>query len=268
MRLGRVAAAIVVASCGTLLVGPIAPARAAVDGSRIGYFQSTVTGSINQRLTVTAMCPAGQKVVSLGAFGTHITSLRPTTNFDGAVASGVATNGTSLSAVAGCVRAEVVQDVTQITLRVRSRTVGLRQDVQSCPAGRFAFGGGGGFTGSPSGGMSVSRVTPDGRGWAFAGFVDVASATTEIDVQCAPDDGTTFLVTATAFSSGAGFKTAEAVCPEPYFAFSGGAQVLGSNGTPADFPIVESQPGSRASWRVTGIPPAGGSIVAVARCIL
>jgi hypothetical protein len=268
MKLFRTAAVMVAAAAGTVFVGPTAPAAAAVSGERIQYVGATATGTFGQHLNVTAMCVSGRKVVSLGAFGTTITSLRPTPNLDGATVTAIVAFGSSVTVIAGCVDPADVAGVLHVELRIHGKVGGFRDGVQRCPAAMYAFGGGGGFTSADSNGMSADVVTSDGTGWEYAGMAFHSDDSTEVDLQCLPNDGTTFLVSAGVAGTGL-LQTVRAVCPAPYFAYSGGAYTANPDGSPAaNGFVIESQPTNGATWEVTGAAPAGGKVVAVTRCTL
>ncbi len=270
MKVSRIAAATVVAVGGMLFAGPIAPAAAAVSGGQIHYVSATVSGTFGQHLSATVFCPAGQNVVSLGATGTTITSLRPTGNWDGATATALVSYGTSVKVIAGCVPSAEVAGVTHIELRVHDTTPGFRDAIQRCPAGMYGFGGGGGFSDGDSNGMSANLVTADGKGWEYAGDAVNSSDVTDVDVQCAPDNGSTFLVSGGVAGDGQ-FHVADASCPAGYFVLSGGAYIANPDGSPSDSGfITESEIafGPTWAWQVDGVAPVGGKVVAVARCTL
>lgn len=271
MKLRRIAAATVIAVGGTLFGGPPAPAAAAVSGADIHYYSTTVSGSFGQHLNATVMCPAGENVVSLGASGgATINSLRPTPNFDGATVVAVLVYATSVKVIAGCVPAPSVANVTRIELRIHDTTPGFRDGIQRCPAGMYGFGGGGGFSSGDSNGMSANLVTADGTGWEYAGDAVNRFDSTQVDVQCAPDDGSTFLVSGGVAGDGQ-FHVADAVCPSPYFVLSGGAYIANPDGSPSDSGFItesEITHGYDWVWQVDGVAPPGGKVVAVARCTL
>ncbi len=267
MKLRGIAAVMVIAA-GTLFVGPAAPATAAVDGNLIDYASKTVSGSFGQHLSTTVMCRnAGWKVVSIGATGTTLTSLRPTPAFDGATVTALVSFGPSVTVIVGCVDPSKVANVLHIEVRIYNNTSGFRDAVERCPAGMIGLGGGGGFSGGDSNGMSADLVTADGRGWEYAGDVINSSESTQLDMQCAPDDGSTFMVSDGIASTGF-FQTVRAQCPAPYFAFAGGAYAANPDGSPASggFFTESRLVNGTTAWEVTGAVPAGGKLVAVTRC--
>jgi hypothetical protein len=157
--------------------------------------------------------------------------------------------------------------VTRTTLNVHVRTSGLREAIQRCPAGMFAFGGGG--TLSPSGissNMDANTMTADGTGWEFSGIVVNTGDATQVTTQCAPDDGTTLQVSAGVAGQNGTLVTARAVCPGNMYALSGGAYLANPDGTEADGTIVWSDMETEGSWKVIGTAPVGGKVVALVRC--
>ncbi len=106
---------------------------------------------------------------------------------------------------------------------------------------------------------------------ATIGCVDGAqlAESTQLDLYCAPDDGSTFMVSGGVASTGL-LRTVRAQCPAGYWAFAGGAYAANPDGSPASGGFfTESQPANgTTAWEVTGSVPAGGKLVAVTRCTL
>jgi len=267
MKLQRIAAVMVVAA-GTLFVGSTAPAAAAIDGNLFDFVSKTVSGSFGQHLSVTVMCRnAGWKVVAIGATGATLTSMRPTPAFDGAIVTALVSVGPSVTATIGCVEPAEVANALHIEVRIRDHASGFRDAVERCPAGMIGFGGGGGFSGGDSNYLSADLVTADGRGWEFGGNVVNSGESTQLDLFCAPDDGSTFIVSGGVASTGF-FQTVRAQCPAGYWAFAGGAYAANPDGSPnGNGFFTESQlVNGTTAWEVTGAAPAGGKLVAVTRC--
>jgi hypothetical protein len=271
MKLRHIAAVVVLAA-GTLAGGSSAPAVAAIDGMRIDYnFNTSADGSFGQHLSVTVMCRLpGWRVVEIGAAGTSLTSMRPTPAFDGAVVTALVSFGPHVTATIGCVDGAQLADVLHVEVRTFGLVGGFRDSVERCPAGMIGFGGGGGFSGGDSNVVHADLVTADGRGWEFAGDAPHASDSTQLDMYCAPDDGSTFIVSGGVASTGFQ-QTVRAQCPAGYHAFAGGAYAAKPDGSPVTDPeqgfFTESQlTNLTTAWEVTGSAPPGGKVVAVTRC--
>jgi hypothetical protein len=268
MNLRRIATVMLIATGGVLVAVPASPTAASVSGIHVHLFGSTVSGVSGQKVRATVLCPATWKVVSVGASGNRISSILPLPNFNGVTATGVIWTGPTMTVEAGCAPESELQGVRRLSLRNHETTPGLRSDIQRCPAGMFAFGGGGEF--APSGeanDMDANTMTADGTGWLYAGNVVNRGDSTQVVTQCAPDTGGTFQTSAAMPGQEGVFQYVVAQCPAPFSALSGGAYLANPDGSVADALIVRSD-STGAGWQVQGTAPIGGKVVALVRCTL
>lgn len=276
MRLRRAAAAMLaLVGGGVVAVMPAAPAAAEVNPTDIVRVVNTVSEPAGTHPSVTAYCPAGMQVISVGGNvfytespgDTYITSMRPTPNYDGGTVSGMLTVAGRITTIIECAPFAELAGVTRVTVRENRITPGFRDLVQRCPAGMYGFGGGGGFVFGASQ-MSADLATADGTGWEYAGTVINRNDSTQLDLQCAPDTGLTFQTSSGADGQGNQILFDAVSCPAPYRVLSGGAYLANPNGSPAMGQIEASYASASGSfWFVAATAPVGGKVVAVARCV-
>jgi hypothetical protein len=138
--------------------------------------------------------------------------------------------------------------------------------VASCPAGYYAFGGGGYFSkGSDESGFEIAYwitgngPTPDGNGWAFTAQAYVDSQTMVVETQCAPRTGreliaqgaTTVVANPHPGSNYYTGRSAYAHCPSGYTPISGGWYLATPSGSQA-FPLTAQNYIGHSIWSVGG----------------
>jgi hypothetical protein len=144
----------------------------------------------------------------------------------------------------------------------------------SCPAGRYALNGGGGF-GKPNGGglvwlgsdnLLASAPTGDGKGWVVTAGAPVGATTMKVRVLCEPELAlahTMVQVITEAAPPGAGLltlKSAYATCPAGYTAASGGYQVLTGGASPGPYlPDPHAVVGAFPQYSVQATTTTGSS---------
>jgi hypothetical protein len=103
------------------------------------------------------------------------------------------------------------------------------QGISRCPAGYYAFDGGGYFSSEgtvlgAASGNSTNTPSADGNAWTYAGVAPAGVRTTLVTVtQCAPRTGHDFLVQFGNVSTSSATETSSSVdCPSGYTAIAGG----------------------------------------------
>jgi hypothetical protein len=273
--------ALVAASAAPLLVGLSTAASAAPTPSGL----VTVSQAFSSPSTVvqaTLNCPAGDRLVGSGGGNAQLLAEAPTGNFTGATIAAAPLTAPSGFAYLTIICAPTSQfnDVTVSETRDHGTKAGqFTQDVVRCPAGYYAFGGGGFFSNSgtgfmPSGFNNVTNTpSADGNGWTFAGVAPPSANTMEIDVQCAPRTGHDTLVQFGNTSTNVNTVVSSyADCPSGYTAVAGGFYISnpnGSVGTPGNaiWTLPTSHSAGISSWYASGYAPVGTKMVALAQCL-
>lgn len=209
-------------------------------------------------------CPAGSKVVGSGS-GPHQVTTFPSKDSSQATVVGYVAYNDNPYHVGEIVCAPASQ-FSNVTVQKASPAVTpltWTRNVVMCPAGSYAFGGGGGFF--SAGQIMVREMdtqsngpTLDGRGWEFTGFVPSSASTLQLITHCAPRTGHDLLATAytPAQTANAQNVTTYAYCPPGYQVIAGGFHVLNADGTP--FVPVPNQLPSVLNWSIP-VPPSDGN---------
>jgi hypothetical protein len=162
------------------------------------------------------------------------------------------------------------------------------REVATCPAGFYAFGGGGGFLNSAGTWLGATLVqengpTLDGRSWAFTGFAPSGTGQLEVDTHCAPNTGRNVVVTAATAAATAAQPnvTAYANCPAGFQEIAGGFHTVNAdnstyipvaNVTPPSashwsIPVPSSSDLHRPSWFANVNAPAGKHVLVTVQCV-
>jgi hypothetical protein len=262
-------------------------AAATVNPGDIHEVWTTISGPVGTKVGGYVSCPAGMKVVSAGGGNAQLASLTTTTDGNGAYASGVLTNPGApyLPLQAECVPAAALAGSTVATITVNDhrRPVGgyaLFSATAKCPAGSYAFGGGGYFT-TQSGvsmypvSMQANAPTADGTGWTFAAYARRGNDTLNVRTQCAPAPTSSFLVSATYPVPTTGTRTAQgyANCPAGHMPLSGGAYLTNPDDIQSNLfysDAVRNPSPYLSGWyaSATGSPSAtGAALHVITRCL-
>jgi hypothetical protein len=277
---GTAFAAIMGASAGPAAASTFVP-------TNVHEVWTTISGSVNSKVGGYVSCPAGMKVVSAGAGNAQLASLTTTEDGNGAYASGVLTNpgATYLPLQADCVPAadlvgSTVRSVTVRDHRKPSGSYALASATVRCPAGSYAFGGGGYFT-TQSGvsmypvSMQANAPTEDGTGWTFAAYARRGDDSLVVRTQCAPAPTSSFLVSATypIPTTGSHSASGYANCPAGHLPLSGGSYIA----NPADIrstmsysEAVRNPAPYLSGWYASATVPAaatGAALHVIARCL-
>ena len=261
-----------VAAAGMVVGSPASPSAAAI--SPVGlvpesrqFFaapgQTAVEGSVT--------CPSGTVVVAAAAGGVILGTLRPIGNFL-SQGSGFAVNATgritaagdALTVTATCAPLSRLGNVTSRTKVVPSGGRAFRRDFVECPAGFYAFGGGGHYQnplqGTSRNGINMVANAPsaDGTKWTFAGTNNVLSDDLVITTQCAQmaSPRRDHIVQSGAPSVPNNFVGGFADCPAGWTALSGGVYLSKADGSEAPgrtaWSIPAHRQGAFSSWFALG----------------
>lgn len=261
-----------VAAAGMVVGSSASPAAAAI--SPVGlvtesrqFFAAPGRTAVEGSVT----CPAGTVVVAAAAGGVILGTLRPVGNFSSqgtgfsVNATGqITASGDALTVTATCAPLSRLGNVTSRTKEVPSGGRAFRRDFVQCPAGYYAFGGGGHYENSlhgnsPNGiNMVANAPSADGTKWTFAGTNNVLSDTLVITTQCAQmaSPRRDRIVQAGAPSVPNNFVGDFADCPVGWTAISGGVYLSNANGSEAPGRTAWSIPANRhgvlSSWYALG----------------
>lgn len=272
------------AATGALAVLPASPASAAPDRASVVTLTLRVFPENPNNLVAhgTLHCPAGDRLVGSGGGNGDIRAVFPTPDFTGATIFAVLLRPSSEFAflTITCAPASQFSDVTVAqTSDHRVRPGNFARGVSRCPAGYYAFGGGGYFSSSGSGQQpsafsnSSNAPSADGNAWTFSGVAPPGTNTLTVVTQCAPRTGRDFVVQFGPVSTGANSVTSAYVdCPAGFTAVTGGFYVSNPDGSEA-FPttVTWSVPASHiagiSSWFASGYAPVNTKVVALAQCL-
>ena len=267
------------AAAGILVASPAPPASAALNPLSISYRTVLATGGadVNRLVPSNAPCPAGMKVVSVGATtSAGIVGAFPDATLAGATAVGRNTGGSQLTfAVAGCAPASQLTDLRPFTRSFPNDGRDIRTGIIRCPAGLRALNGGGSFVdanGQAATPLTFVQDAPtwQGDGWAVSGRPNRTSDVLVMTVQCAPLRGSFVQVTSITFPN-TQFRSVLALCPSSAVAVSGGAYVQrpGDGGEGEGTITSSSASPNNNGWNVTGRPVAadGTRLVSFAVCM-
>jgi hypothetical protein len=206
---------------------------------------------------------------------------------DGAVAFG---GSPSMSVETVCAPASQFTDVT--LSRVTDHGIApsnYHREVATCPAGFYAFGGGGGFftagdvwLGSPD--VEENGPTLDGHSWAFTGLAPSGTGELQVETHCAPNTGHNLVVTVATPASTTAQATvsAYASCPTGFQAIAGGFHTVNANNTsyipfagvtaPAvphwSIPVTpSSSTNGLPAWFATATSPVGLHVLVTVQCV-
>ena len=238
------------------------------------FGQTTVEGTVS--------CPAGMSVVSAGAGGVILDTLRAVNGTLVNATGRITAPGDALTVTATCAPIQQLGTVRSIEQEFPSNGHTFRRGVLSCPAGFYAYGGGGFYRGSNHGtssnGRNMVSNTPsaDGTGWTFAGTDNVLSDTLVITTQCAQmaSPRRDFIAQSGAQSISGNFVGGFADCPAGWTAISGGVYLTNANGTEAPgrtaWSIPSSHLGGNRSWFALGMADSAANTktVTLAQCII
>ena len=280
MKLARIA--IVAAVAATALVAIAAsPAEARVPSNpgQIRTVWTVVYGTTNTTVHGTVACPAGTQVVSPGADQAYISSLAPTPDFRSVEAVGQIKNAAPSNYMiifAYCAADNLFNGITSSSVTLYGYPNPLRTGVAWCPAGFFAFGGGG-YLMAPDGSQSLTAakmvsnaVSASGQGWTF-GLNTASTGPMVINTRCAPAQGT-WVKSANVILSPSG-SSVDADCGPFYLAISGGVYLAKADGSGRETygRVTQSLMLGSSRWQVSGYSDAqtnpGAKLVALAQCV-
>ena len=231
----------------------------------------------------TVGCPAGTFVVAAAGGGVILDTLRPVGNFTEVNATGrITARGDALTVTATCAPARQLGTVTSVTKEFPSNGAAFRHAFVQCPAGFYAYGGGGHYTNSLHGnspnGINMVSNSPgaDGTKWAFAGTDNVLSDSMEITTQCAQmaSPRRDLIIQSGTPTVPNNFVGGFADCPAGWTAISGGVYLSNANGSEAPgrtaWSIPFSRPGGISSWFASGVADSAVNTktVTLAQCII
>jgi hypothetical protein len=216
----------------------------------------------------TVSCPAGLRVVGSGSGPLAGTTL-PSDDLSSVIVDGVVVNGSFPALVSEnvCAPASQLSGTTESIVTDHAvRPGSYYREVASCPAGSYAFGGGGSFGAAGSGSLETTDVqenspTSDGSGWEFTAWAPDGAGYLTVLTHCAHKTGHDFMahaVTDLGQANPLQTVTAYATCPAGYQVISGGYRLEYANGL--TFPARGAQP-AIVAWTipVANSPAAGGS---------
>jgi hypothetical protein len=282
MRIGVIAA---IATTGLVAaVLPVSPASAAPAAGSLVTLSRYVYGSTNTGVSGTLNCPAGYRLVGSGGGNAQILAETPTADFTGATIIAAVfqqppANFAYLTIT--CAPASQFTDVIVVQTNDHRLAAGsFAREVSRCPAGYYAFGGGGYFSSSGVGQQgaaysnSSNAPSADGNAWTFSGVIPVGANTATVITQCAPRTGRDWVVQFGPASTDPNSVTSAYVdCPSGYRAVAGGFYVSNPNGSEA-FPaaVIWSVPANHIaginSWYASGYAPVNTKVVALAQCLI
>ncbi|MEA2588583.1 MAG: hypothetical protein QOH66_1510 [Actinomycetota bacterium] len=219
--------------------------------------QTAVGGSVT--------CPAGTFVVAAAGGGVVLDTLRPVGNFTEVNATGrITARGDALTVTALCAPVRQLGNVTSVSKEFPSNGATFRHGFVQCPAGFYAYGGGGHYTNSLHGtspnGINMVSNSPsaDGTKWTFAGTDNVLSDSMVITTQCAQmaSPRRDLIIQHGTPTVPNNFVGGFADCPAGWTAISGGVYLTNANGSEAPgrtiWSIPFSRPGGISSWFASG----------------
>ena len=164
-----------------------------------------------------------------------------------------------------CAPVSRLGNVTSVTKEFPSNGAAFRHGFVQCPAGFYAYGGGGHYINSRHGtspnGINMVSNSPsaDGTKWTFAGTDNVLSDTMEITTQCAQmaSPRRDLIIQSGTRTVPSNFVGGFADCPAGWTAISGGVYLSNANGSEAPgraiWSIPFSRPGGISSWFASGL---------------
>jgi len=221
--------------------------------------------------------PAGYRLVGSGGGHAQFGAEAPTADLSGATISAAVIDASPNNfayIVIYCEPSAQFTDVVTVEVRDHSVRAGsFSSGIARCPAGYYAFGGGGYF--GPSFMSAAYSNASNGPGaafdsWTFSGVTPSGANTMVTTTQCAPKIGRNFVAQfGNVSTSNNQFTSSYVNRPSGWTAIAGGFYASNPNGTEA-FPssVVWSVPASNGSWYASGATNPGNKIVALAQCVI
>ncbi|MBO3751769.1 hypothetical protein J5X84_37340 [Streptosporangiaceae bacterium NEAU-GS5] len=254
------------------------PASAAPVPSDLVTVSGVVFTPHNVPVVGSVDCPSGYRMVGSAADQALLTAIAPNATFTGAIVSGFARDlppNNFITMTVICAPQSRFTDVVVVQAADhRFRPGDFAHSLAKCPAGYYAFGGGGYFrkgTG-PFRGSTADNVSnapsADGTKWTFAGTMPSDTDTMMIITQCAPKTGKDFLVQFGNVSTSPTTKVGSFVnCPSGYTAIAGGYYISNPDGSEARPGTIQVSKPLLNGWAVSGLAPANTKMVALAQCL-
>jgi hypothetical protein len=274
--LAMVMAAAVVGGWSSPAVAAITPAGLDIESKNffVQPGQTAIEGSV--------VCPSGTSVVAAAAGGVFLDTLRPVAGTMVSATGRINATGDALTVTAVCVPVQRLGLVKSVTQEFASGGKAFRHGFVQCPAGFYAFGGGGLYRnslhGTSSNGHDMVSNAPsaDGTKWVFAGTDNVLSDTMVITTQCAQmaSPRRDFIAQSAARSVAGNFVGGFADCPAGWTAISGGVYLSNADGSEAPgrsiWSIPFSRTGANSSWFASGRADSAVNTktVTLAQCII
>jgi hypothetical protein len=285
MKFVHLALAAVIGATAVLIGLPASPASAAPSVSDVIEVAQNFDASASGEIRGTLNCPAGFRLVGAGGGrGGAISvfrALAPTRDNTGAtiIASVIQPapdpGQNRMQLVIQCAPASQFADVITVqTNDHRLRPGMFGRGTSRCPAGYYAFGGGGYFSSGvnvlpAAASNSANAPTADGSSWTFAGLAPPVVLTTLVTiVQCAPKIGRDLLLQSGTTSTDGNRETASSVdCPSGFRAIAGGFFAANPDGSVSTSASADNSNPVGGRWFVSGFTPANTRMVAVAQCL-
>ena len=270
----------------TLIGLPASPASAAPSVSSLVEVSDNFPVVAGTEIRGTLNCPSGYRLVgaggSAGGATTVFTALTPTFDNTGATMVGKLIelapdpNQNRVHLEITCAPADQFADVITVETHDHRASPGVfSQGISQCPAGYFAFGGGGYFSAGTrdvqgaASSNSTNSPSADGTAWTYAGVAPPGVRRALVTVtQCAPRTGRDFLVQFGNTSTDGNRETSNFVdCPSGYTAIAGGFYASRPDGSLATPASAEDSSGLGGRWFVRGFTPTNTKLVALAQCL-
>lgn len=288
MKLLRMATLAAAATAVSLLAIPSSPASAGVpsDPANITLVSGYAYGLKGQVVKARAQCPPGMSVVSTDmGNNAGINSLVPTADFTAVEGTGVVQYDAPdnwIWLAANCAPNSLFTGVTSATTQVGGAAwPTIRSSVAWCPAGYFAFAGGGYFS-NAQGSTSFNAyrmvnngpsATFNGQGWTYGSSTFLAGDVMVIRTRCAPTAAHGNYIKQANVKLTASATYAIVDCGPGYFAISGGVYIAKADGSGRETygTVTYSESLGGPLWYVAGFAdsqtPATAKLVATAQCI-
>jgi hypothetical protein len=262
----RIALIAMLAATGVVTGSFTSPAAAAINPVGLTFESQTFFPQPGQTAVEGSVtCGSGTSVVAAAAGGVILDTLRPVAAAHLVNATGrIIASGGALIVTAVCAPTQRLGVVTSVEREFPSNGATFRHGFVQCPAGFYAYGGGGFYRNSlhgtsPNGRNMVSNSpSADGTKWTFAGTDNVLSDTMVITTQCAQmaSPRRDLIIQSGAKSVPGNFVGGYADCPAGWTAVSGGVYLTNANGSEAPGRTVWSVPANHepgiSSWFAAG----------------
>jgi hypothetical protein len=257
------------------------PASASPAPSSLQTMSKDFYGNAPGGITATLACPSGSRMVGGGGGHAQILAITPSRGFTAVTVLAALiypAPSNFLSVWIVCAPANQFTDVVTVTTTDHTHTAGFRRGLSRCPAGRYAFGGGGYYQ---SGGLGVlgaaynnvsNTPSADGTAWTFSGVAPEKNDDLVIITQCAPRVGRDHIVQAGFVAGSSSTANGYADCPAGFTVIDGGFYLSNPDGTEATpGNVIYSLPVNRGNgitgWFVSGNVATNLKVVALAQCI-